>query len=318
MAKKPTYEELVKKVSELKKEAAKNRRLLKQLRLYALAFDHIYDGIVLTDFEGKVIDWNPAAERMFGYSKKEMLGKTTALIHRPEEAAALSDTIMKETKAKGIWIGEINFVRKDGTEGVCETIVVPLLDEDGRPVSTIGVNHDISERKLMEEELRQLATTDSLTGANNRYCFLERAQEEFSRAIRYERKLSVLMIDIDMFKRVNDTYGHQFGDRILKTLVKESLKILRQTDIFGRIGGEEFSAMLVETDMKMALNVAERLRKHVEKLKVKNEHEKVSFTISIGATCVEKGDTLFEEVFNRADKALYEAKNKGRNRVCHG
>jgi PAS domain-containing protein len=94
MAKKPTYDELVKKVSDLKKEAVGKRKLLKQLRLHALAFDHIYDGIVLTDFKGHVIDWNPSAERMFGYTKEEMLGKTTGVIHRPEEAAALTDTIL--------------------------------------------------------------------------------------------------------------------------------------------------------------------------------------------------------------------------------
>ncbi|NET42174.1 PAS domain S-box protein [Okeania sp. SIO2B3] len=117
------------------------------LKRQALTFENIYDGVILTDIHGHIIDWNPAATRMFGYSKTEVLGKTPAFLHKPQEAAVLTQQILKKMKEDGRWVGEINFIRKDGSEGVCETIVVPMLDKSHRIVATIGVNRDLTEQK---------------------------------------------------------------------------------------------------------------------------------------------------------------------------
>ncbi len=124
-----------------------------ELRRQALIFNSLYDAVILTDLEGRIIDWNPSSERMFGYKKSEVLGRTPSILHKPEESATLTDRVLKSLMNKGNWTGEINFIRKDGTEGVCDTIVVPLYDRENNLVSTIGINRDISDRKRQEKDL---------------------------------------------------------------------------------------------------------------------------------------------------------------------
>lgn len=133
------------------------------LRKQACIFENLYDGIILTDLEGRIIDWNPAAERIFGYTKAEVLGKTPGILHKPEDSAVLTHKIIKGMLKVGRWSGEINFIRKDGKKGVCETVVVPLHNEQGQAIAAIGVNSDISDvydelrlRQQAEEERAKL------------------------------------------------------------------------------------------------------------------------------------------------------------------
>ncbi len=128
----------------------------KSLQRQALTFENLYDGVILTDIEGYIIDWNPAATRMFGYSKTEVLGKTTAILHQPEVSSTLTSEIIEGMKANGRWVGQINFIRKDGSEGLCETTVVPMLDKSHQIVGTIGVNRDITEQKRAQENENKL------------------------------------------------------------------------------------------------------------------------------------------------------------------
>ncbi|MGD1703552.1 PAS domain S-box protein [Dapis sp. BLCC M229] len=123
----------------------------KSLQRQALTFENLYDGVILTDIEGRIIDWNPAATRMFGYSKTEVLGKTPAILHQPEVSSTLTSEIIEGMKANGRWVGQINFIRKDASEGLCETTVVPMLDKSHQIVGTIGVNRDITEEKRAQE-----------------------------------------------------------------------------------------------------------------------------------------------------------------------
>jgi len=176
---------------------------------------------------------------------------------------------------------------------------------------------DITERKRMEEELRTLAFTDSLTGVNNRRRFFELANKELERSKRTNRPFCCLSLDIDHFKTINDSHGHDQGDIVLKRLGDLSLEELRTNDVFGRIGGEEFSALLVETDMETSLLVAERLRKRVERQSIPTGAAPITFTISIGVSRWQPGDSI-DTIMQRADKALYTAKHLGRNRVEHG
>jgi diguanylate cyclase (GGDEF)-like protein len=170
------------------------------------------------------------------------------------------------------------------------------------------------ERKTYEERMQDLATTDSLTGAFNRMRLMSSGDDEAARATRYERPLSVLMIDIDYFKHINDTYGHSVGDDVLKQLTRRCFHILRDTDVFGRHGGDEFVAILPESNDEKALQVAERLRTEIEDMSVQTGDGDIRFTISIGLTQF-RGEERFEETLNRADQALYHAKRSGRNRV---
>ncbi|MGW8192728.1 MAG: GGDEF domain-containing protein [Desulforhopalus sp.] len=177
----------------------------------------------------------------------------------------------------------------------------------------------LKERQGMEEELKIFANTDPLTQVYNRRRFLEYLEDEISRFIRYNRPASLLMFDIDHFKNVNDTHGHQAGDMVLREVARTCKDILRDTDIIGRYGGEEFVVFLLETDKHHALQVAEKLRQTVEKLVIHQNGEAISVTISIGIALFEITNDLNRDVLiNRADKALYEAKDSGRNRiVCY-
>jgi len=142
-------------VKQLQAELAQRRDIEENLHRQARIFDCIHDGVILTDLDGRIIDWNPAAEKIFGYTKAEVLGQTPGLLHRPEDSATLTGKIIEGVERDGRWSGEILFVGKDGTEGICETTVVPLRDRHGRTVATIGVNRDITARKQAETELQE-------------------------------------------------------------------------------------------------------------------------------------------------------------------
>jgi diguanylate cyclase (GGDEF)-like protein len=163
--------------------------------------------------------------------------------------------------------------------------------------------------------LKRLATTDPLTGALNRRHFMELMSREQRRAERYNAVFSMLMIDIDHFKRVNDTYGHQTGDQAIQAMADACQKALRPTDLLARYGGEEFIITLVHTDQVGAAKVAERLRESVSEIELPTEQGVLKFTISVGVSTFFKR-SLLEEIIGRADQALYQAKTSGRNRVC--
>lgn len=164
-------------------------------------------------------------------------------------------------------------------------------------------------------ELERLATTDPLTGIYNRRYFMDYATKEFLRSKRYSHLLCVIQMDIDHFKKINDSHGHAVGDEVLKAFCNNCTEILRQNDVLGRMGGEEFCVILPETEIKGALVVAERFRQTIADLKVSVDGQIISFSVSIGITSLRKDDTNIDAVLRRADEALYLAKNAGRNKV---
>lgn len=170
--------------------------------------------------------------------------------------------------------------------------------------------------KKAKEQLVLMATTDVLTGLTNRRFFMERLSIEFERVQRYESLYTILMIDLDFFKRVNDTFGHMAGDTVLKKISEILQNGLRCTDLIGRIGGEEFAVILPETELPQSLQIAERLRKSVDQLPVEVDGDKIRITISLGASQSNIADTEMDDALIRADSALYSAKKAGRNNVC--
>ena len=175
--------------------------------------------------------------------------------------------------------------------------------------------NDISRRKQLEEELKRLATTDSLTGADNRRHFMTQARNEWQRTMRFEQPLSAVMMDIDHFKRINDTHGHAVGDKVIKSLANTCMASLRSIDIFGRLGGEEFCVILPNTPKETAIQVSERLRRTLADLKLPTGDSPIGFTVSVGVASFRNADSQLEQLLERADHALYEAKRQGRNRV---
>lgn len=163
-------------------------------------------------------------------------------------------------------------------------------------------------------ELKTLATTDSLTGVMNRGNFLTEAEQEIKRAHRYRLPLSLLLLDLDYFKRVNDSYGHGAGDEVLKAVAELSRETLRTSDRFARLGGEEFAALLPGTAAAEAMEVGERLRIQIAATTIQAAGQQISVTISAGVTELVDGDD-FNTLYNRVDAALYRAKHRGRNRI---
>ena len=190
----------------------------------------------------------------------------------------------------------------------------PLAHLSGHVVM-VGSVQDITERKQMENELRERAVYDSLTGAYNRRQFLEVADREFRRSERYRRPLSLLMLDLDHFKLINDNHGHAAGDEALRQVSAVCHGVLREQDIFGRLGGEEFAILLPETLGVHGVETAERLRVRIAGLAIENADEPIRLTVSIGVALYHRGDTSVETVVQRADRALYQAKERGRNQV---
>ncbi len=164
-------------------------------------------------------------------------------------------------------------------------------------------------------EVEQLASTDSLTGLHNRRHFMELAKREFGRARRYQRPLAAIMMDIDHFKQVNDTYGHAVGDQALKIVAERCRKTVREIDILGRHGGEEFATLLLETDLDGARIVAERLRQCVAEPPINTDGGALTITISVGVAILDKTCIGLDILFVRADQALYVAKQAGRNQI---
>jgi diguanylate cyclase (GGDEF)-like protein/PAS domain S-box-containing protein len=186
-------------------------------------------------------------------------------------------------------------------------------DETGVLRAT-GMVQDITSQKLREQELHRLATSDALTGLANRRYFMERLEQERARAVRFNTRCGLMMIDLDHFKQVNDQFGHATGDRVLKAFADTAATQLRQIDIIGRIGGEEFAVLLPGTDMEGAKILAERLRLAIAAISFADIHS-LHVTTSIGVTVITKADHEVDAPLGRADKAVYTAKHNGRDRI---
>ena len=191
--------------------------------------------------------------------------------------------------------------------------VLPVLI-DGEPVvAWYSVN--ITERKKLEIELKRMSETDPLTGASNRRFFIDQIDQWFKMYQRYKTKNCIIMFDIDYFKRVNDNYGHLIGDEVLKSFVRICKNNFRETDVFARYGGDEFTALLPNTPHSKAFQIAERIRKAVEKSGFIVDEKNVFYTVSAGLTRFQSNDNTYNDALNRADIALYEAKRSGRNQT---
>lgn len=194
---------------------------------------------------------------------------------------------------------------------------LPITEHDEVGELLASFNVLFRQRRSLQEELERQALTDPLTELPNRRHFMDAAAQELARTARYGGTLAVLMLDVDHFKKVNDTYGHKVGDLVLQQLAKTCRSTLREIDIVARLGGEEFAVLLPNTDPGAALEVAERLRLALAETKVPLEQGlPVRFTVSVGISSLADPATNIDTLLNLADHALYDAKHQGRNRVC--
>lgn len=295
----------------------KTRQMTNEKNKYLTIFESLSMPVFIVDTFGKIENMNHAASSIF--NTNTVPGAKYYKDHKEDLFFTQEFPWLKDMYEEFVKGNEIKFSCEKSV-GVQEQYFYVSccrsLDISGKFLGAIVIIEDITSRKKLENELEKLASTDPLTGAKNRRSFLQSFELEVIRSQRYSHHLALLMIDIDHFKKINDTHGHDVGDRVLKLLAAESLGVLRGSDLFGRWGGEEFIVLLPETDSHQASTVAERLRGNLAKIELSaNSGILVRFTVSIGLTVVKNKNDLIDDIVKKADKALYLAKEQGRNRV---
>lgn len=285
-------------------------------------FESTSEAIMVLDGD-RFIDCNPSTLKMFGAQSKDQICSISPANISPEQQPCGTDSIALSHK----WIerayteGSVRFEwvhqRLDTRQKFAAEVLLSLVPfEDHKAL--LAVVWDVSERQALIEKIRRQANYDHLTGMFNRRYFMELAERELERARRSEKPLAVLGIDIDHFKRINDTYGHKAGDLALKKFAEICHEVVRQTDLAGRMGGEEFAILLPETDLGSAREIAERLRKRVDEseLVLPDGENVVRFTVSVGlALLLSKEHAEIDMLLQKADAGLYQAKKSGRNKV---
>jgi diguanylate cyclase (GGDEF)-like protein/PAS domain S-box-containing protein len=281
------------------------------------ALETIPDGVQVLDDDLRMVSWN---DQLFDVMELE----GPAILDDENPGEALLQALAKRGE---FGHGDLDALLE--SQRALMRATVPVRDErqlvSGRwiecrrsPISGGGyltIYRDVSESKRLQSELEHLASTDALTGVPNRRAFVERAARELERASRYGRAVSLLLLDVDRFKSVNDNHGHPAGDAVLQRVAEVCCETLRACDTFGRIGGEEFAAVLPETDAAGAARTAERLRASIAASSTQVPQGSLRVTVSIGVAPCAEGEAGLEGVLVRADEALYEAKAAGRNRV---
>ena len=268
-------------------------------------------GIYTIDRSGKIDSWNGSGQRLFGFTESEAVGRSlaaTGIAGEAEVGELLESAIFAGWRRVEGWS-----TGRDGTPFFGESMISTLVDDAGLPEAFAVITHDATEARHREDQLRLDADTDPLTKLSNRRGFASRAERLLTACEESGAPAAVLMFDIDHFKRVNDTYGHDGGDVVLRAVGEALLGGLRKLDLLGRLGGEEFAALLPGAQIGEATKVAETLRAAIQALVIE-----VSFgvmaqiTVSIGVAMLQ---TELTAALTCADRGLYQAKEQGRNRV---
>jgi len=278
-------------------------------KLYRGIFEHVDDIIYTVESDGTFSSISPSAERLLGWKPQDWIGRSFQLIVHPEDLPQMQELFIKAQDGESIPIFQVRILTKAG--GYLDSEVVANPIHRGGSFVILGVVRDITERKRQEKEIRLLATTDSLTGIMNRREFTSSLENELARAKRYRTTLSLVMYDLDHFKQVNDTYGHDVGDHVLRTVADLVKNSIRAIDIDARWGGEEFMILMPQSDILAATNAAEKLRAVISA----HHFDKVDFVSASFGVAEFATDDDIDSLLKRVDDALYKAKGKGRNCV---
>ena len=290
---------------------------LEWLRIFRATVEASFDSILITDADfandgPHILYVNPGFTRMTGYRLDEVIDCNPRFMQGPKTDRAVIRRLRENCLNGEVFLGSTVNYRKDGKPFDIEWTVAPIRDESGTITHFMAIQRDVTEREAMRHRLEYLARHDALTGLFNRQYTQKLLEQEIERCERYGTALSVLVLDIDHFKRVNDTHGHACGDVTLQHVAQLVADRIRTNDIVGRWGGEEFLVLLPHTTLDGAVEAAECLRAQIEQLE---PEDAPAVTISIGAAERATGENA-ESLFEAADVALYEAKEGGRNRVA--
>lgn len=285
-----------------------------RLRLAASVFANTHDGIVITDATGCILDINRAYAKISGYSSEEVIGKMPDFLKSNVHPIEFYEEIWRSLKKSGVWRGEISNRRKNGK--LCPELlsISAVLDAFGEVTHYVAIYTDITDLKESQQKLEHLAYHDALTGLPNRVLLGDRILQALASVRRRNGLLAICFLDLDDFKPINDTYGHQSGDRLLIEVTKRLKESVRETDTIARIGGDEFALLLSE--LESAQEASEILTRLLTRVAMPYQFDHVTAVISasIGYTLVpgDSGDP--DSLLRHADQAMYVAKQEGRNR----
>lgn len=277
-------------------------------------FDSMQDVYYRTDALGIVRHVGPGVRRVLGYEPHEIEGLAAESFYpQDHDRDALKAAIVEKGEVSD-FPGQM--VRRDGTVIDISISSHALYDQAGEFAGVEGVYRDVTQRKNLERELQRLATTDMLTGIANRRAFLEGAEAVYARSLSDGRPFALLMLDVDHFKSVNDRFGHLEGDRALFTFAQAVKALLRPQDLLGRLGGEEFGAMLPDTDVSGGAEVATRILHSIRGLQLTDVlGNPYGITVSVGLGTGRTADRSLRDILDRVDQALYDAKRRGRDQL---
>ena len=282
-----------------------------QLKLLAQAVEQMDEMVRITDKDGVISYANEALTAHTGYRKMELVGNKIGMFKSGKHDKAfyknLWDTIISGNTFRDVFINR----KKDKHLFYEEQTITPIMNSNNDIQNFVATSHDITQRVEMEKELHKLATIDSLTSIYNRHKISEELDIEIARANRYESEFSIIMFDIDNFKDVNDLYGHDIGDYVLKELCDVISKLIRESDRFGRWGGEEFMIISPNIDSQKVVQFAYKIKDAISTHIFKDVEQ---VTVSVGITSFNKDDTK-ASILKRVDNLLYKSKDEGRNKV---
>jgi diguanylate cyclase (GGDEF)-like protein/PAS domain S-box-containing protein len=274
----------------------------------SIMVDKMPMGMLVLDEKNRIADINSAAIKLLSLEGRSLTGIQIESVLQKKDDLMLLLSRKSEEQAE---------IYLSGKAKRFLDVQISLLKDRNRKIKgKLVLMQDITQRKKMEDELVRLAATDSLTGINNRRSFMDKIVSEFTKSNRYDRPLSFAWMDIDHFKKINDKYGHKIGDEALKEVVNRCLSNIREADDIGRLGGEEIGIFFPETEIDGAVVVCERMRARISDFPFIINANKIRLSVSIGIAQMSRQDKNADELINRADKALYEAKRKGRNRIA--
>jgi len=297
-------------VQDITSEVISNERI----RLYANVLQQSSEAILITDSQNLIVTINQSLTDLTGYTEEELIGKNPNILSSGNTAPEVYDEMWKSINSTGQWQGELLDKKKDGTIYPKWISITAIKDQRGDISNYIGVFKDISERKAYEEKVQFLAHNDHLTGLYNRYSLEERLGQAISHAKRNTKKVAVLFIDMDRFKKINDSLGHQAGDAVIKQVSKRlKLTIRRESDVIARIGGDEFVVVLDEIEDSKAAALICMTAIHVLSQPYQYQNQDIHSAASIGLSMYPTDGTTSSELFKNADFAMYHAKQKGGN-----
>lgn len=278
-------------------------------------FESMQDVYYRTNAQGVVQHVGPGVRRVLGYEPHEIEGHTAESYYpHSSDRDAFKAAIMAHGEVSD-FPGQM--VRKDGTVIDISISSHALFDHNGNFAGVEGLYRDVTQRKNLERELQRLATTDMLTGMANRRSFLEVAEAAFQRAREGHAPLTLLMLDLDHFKSINDRFGHLEGDRVLAEFAQATKHQLRASDTVGRLGGEEFGLLLPSTTPTEGADIATRILEAIRALELTDSNGRPNrITTSMGLGTLSPGDRSLHDLLDRADQALYLAKHRGRNQLA--